>query len=154
MQHDNMFVCKKVEQIGEYYCVFVDPADERVTHTLARILIQLYEKPYLCDLLMEKYYFTDGEELEEVLKYAQFLLSNGDILEDVHISEIMQERITAISTELRNYMHEQERLHLKGFFRFRLKNVWMCYETIVDSAIDEYMLEKQYRDYIRTPDNT
>ncbi len=146
MQVGNMLCQQTVEHTGGYCCILIDPIDEAITQSLAHLLIQLYEKQFLRELLMEKYFFAEGAELEEVLRYAQFLLNNGDIFEEVDITEINRERIMAISHDLRDYMQEHDRLHLQGFFLFRLKKIWMSYERIVENAIDEYMLVKEYRD--------
>lgn len=137
-----------VRQEGAYYCIKVDHNDLQLSDSLVNVLIHFYEEKYLRKMLIQEFYFTDEQELVALIKYARFLLNHGDIHEEVEVNEINGERLQQIKQELHNYLVEAEALHLEGFFRFRLKKMWMSYSKIIENAIDEYMLEKEYRDYI------
>lgn len=137
-----------VLQEGNYYRMEIDPYDLPLKDALAHVLLYLYEEKYLRRMLIQEFYFTEEQELEALIKYARFLLNDGDILEEVEVSDIHSERVKQIKQELHLYLVDAEALHLEGFFRFRLKQMWMSYNKIIENAIDEYMLEKEYRDYI------
>lgn len=133
---------------GNYRHIEIYPTDLRIIDAIARVLIQHYETKYLRKILMKEFYFTLEHEIESIIKYAQFLLNYGDIFEDLDHNEINENRLNEIRNALYDYLTEAESLHLQGFFQFRLKKVWNEYGKIVENAIDEYMMEKEYRDYI------
>ncbi len=132
---------------GRFYCIEIDHDDLHIHQALAHILIHIYETKYIRKLLIQDFYFTDEQELSALIKYVRFLLNDGDIMEE-EVSEIKDERLKEIQQELQSYLLEAKSLYLEGFFRFRLQKVWRSYSKIIENAIDEYMMEKEYRDYI------
>lgn len=115
---------------------------------LARMIIELYEQDVLRKKLTQEFYFTDEQEITAIIKYAIFLLNDGDIHEDLDLNIMNQVRVDKIKRELTSFLAESEVLHMEGFYRFRLKGLWNSYNKIIETAIDEYMMEKEYRDYI------
>ena len=57
-------------------------------------------------------------------------------------------RISKVAAELEQYLSEQGNLNLEGFITFRLLNYRQELTEIVDYALDEYVLDRQYQEFI------
>lgn len=138
-------------QAGRYYVLHVSREDRRIIEGIAYVLLYKYEIEELTHQLMEQYYFTNEAEIGAIVKYAQFLLSQGDIYEEIELQEIMQKRKQELCSLIEAYIGDLEpsdSFHIEGFFRFRLQPLWRSYTKVLEIAIDEYMMEKEYRAYI------
>lgn len=130
-----------------FYSLTVHADDSSIIHALAHFLLREYEPLWLNELIAREYLF-EGEEKADVLRYALYLLNDGDLANEGTAGEIAPERLIPIRTELQHYIRQADTLYLEGFFRFRLKWLWMGYAPIVENAIDEYRLEEEYYGYI------
>jgi len=54
-----------------------------------------------------------------------------------------------VAQALREYLETSNELNLEGFVRFRLKEYMSEIEEAVDRAVDSYMMEKEYGEFIR-----
>lgn len=129
-----------------YTYMDVNQRDQRVIDFLARTMIEIYEPRMLRHILMRNYCYTEEEEIEAILKYARFISNQEDMADG---EEVFNRKIAWVKERLTEYFKESSILHLEGFYRFRLKEEWQRSHELIENAIDEYMLEKEYREYIR-----
>lgn len=138
-------------QVNTYYVVHVSKDDCRIIGGIAHLLLHKYEVQELRNLLREQYFFANEEEMDAIIKYAQYLLCQGDIHEDMELTDVMRQRQQMLCTLIEEYiaaMEPSEGFNVEGFFRFRMQPLWRSYPKVLETAIDEYMMEKEYRDYI------
>ncbi len=45
-------------------------------------------------------------------------------------------------------MRDNDQLNLDGFIRFRAKEFWQFLQETVDSAVDDYLVEREYQEFV------
>ncbi|WP_195571990.1 putative sporulation protein YtxC [Paenibacillus sp. 1001270B_150601_E10] len=116
----------------------------RASRALAEYILVTKEEP-LIRALLDKERYLDPQERGKIEDYCLQLL-NGH--EELQSTESRQRRKTKLSRALNKYLEEHTSLHLEGFIRFRLDNYLSELREVVDYAVDEYVLERQYQEFI------
>ncbi|GBF73259.1 hypothetical protein PA598K_01544 [Paenibacillus sp. 598K] len=88
----------------------------------------------------------NAEELQMIESYCAQVI-NGQSTEAESILE-RQKRKMVVARETEAFLMGHGRLHLQGFLTFRLNSYRAVLREIVQYAVDEYVLEKQYQDFL------
>jgi putative sporulation protein YtxC len=107
-------------------------------------------EPLLIKTIVNKQYHFGVEEAQKIEQYCQTLLheSQGPS-EDYHeILRGQERRVIKVAEEIEEYLHENTRLHLDGYVTFRLHHYWQELRDLVTYAVDEYIMDKQYQEFI------
>ena len=110
---------------------------------LANYIINKYHKNFLTYIIHKNYGYFNRSEKQAVFELAQNLFSNiysgGENIEQA-----------LIQTKLYDYFTQEQTdtIVLEGFIQFRLVNSFEELEWLVDSAVDEFMIQKEYENFI------
>jgi putative sporulation protein YtxC len=130
-----------------YLAVAADGDEGEVrTHlalALAEHILSDLEPRLLARLVGRHYGFFDEEERASILAYA------GRNLAGSSDAEALVHRKAKILARLSDYLEGEHEVNLEGFIRFRLKDYVEELEDAVDRAIDDFLLEKEYREFVR-----
>lgn len=118
---------------------------EQVAEIVAAFIIERWETSLLKELFISDYEGLEGEAIEEICRRAQAILDQGES----SYLQVQQGRKQAIATRLLEYFHKNNWLNIEGFVRFRLQDYLMELEQALEEAIDEYLMEKEYDEFIR-----
>ncbi len=110
----------------------------------AEYILDDLEEGMLKAIIQKEYGYEEQEEVAKIIYYCKEVMGI-DGIEAVHSRE---KRISLISTELCDYLAKYGEVNLEGFLNFRMKSYTDELREIVDYAIDEYLMEKQYQDFI------
>ncbi|KIL41886.1 hypothetical protein SD70_04570 [Gordoniibacillus kamchatkensis] len=114
---------------------------------IAGYVMERLESSILKDLITREYHYTDPEDIALIEGYCkQFLFYEGEAL--VSLEEIKNRRLAKISGSVADYLREQTLLVLDGFIRFRLQEYIDEMREVVEYAVDEYMMDRQYQEFI------
>lgn len=116
----------------------------RSARALAEFILSAKEEQLL-RALIQKYTSYEPEECVKIEDYCLLLLSGGD---DTGGQEARRRRKKKVMRAIRSYLEEQTSLHLDGFIRFRLQPYMAELQEVVDYAVDEFVLERQYQEFI------
>ncbi|MEI7025983.1 putative sporulation protein YtxC [Paenibacillus sp. y28] len=119
----------------------------RAAQAIADYIIEHEERPLLRGIITREYGYGDSGELEVIEPYCLRLLDPSD----EHGFEEMtalQRRKNKIIASVQEYFREDIRLHMNGFIRFRLNEYWSELRDVAEYAMDEYVMDKQYQDFI------
>ncbi len=117
-----------------------------VADLLADIIISHEEKTLIEKIIKVKYNYFSAEEQRIVHNKAVVSLNNTDgWLQDFNPLNRREKLIAAIMDYLDNY-HE---LVLEGFIMFRLKDYRQKIAAVVDKAIDDHMMDLEYKEFIK-----
>ena len=110
---------------------------------LAEYIINKYSKYFLHYIIHKNYGYFNKSDKASVFEIARKAFSNiysGN--EDVQKSFIQK--------KLYNYFIEEQTdtIILEGFVQFRLLNCFEELEWLVDSAVDEFLIQKEYESFI------
>ena len=142
------------EQLSSIACSGVLPEFQLARHAaevwnrsaraLADFILSAKEEQLLRGLI-QKYTSYEPEECVKIEDYCLLLLSGGD---DTGGQEARRRRKKKVMRAIRSYLEEHASLHLDGFIRFRLQPDMAELQEVVDYAVDEFVLERQYQEFI------
>ena len=114
--------------------------------TLASFIMDQMENMLIRDIISGPYKYEDPAEIEAIGKYCDQVLHQG---ESEAISQPSRlRRQSKIADAICAYLEEHTDLHLEGFIRFRLKDYTDELREVAEYAIDEYIMEQQYQEFI------
>jgi len=118
-----------------------------VAEALTYVITHHWEKALIRRLVRESYRHFGQEEMDTVCTFvSQFI--DGRTLEGSH-PNACSERRARILGRLLEYLERNDEVVLDGFVRFRLRDYLEELEDAVDRAVDEYLMEREYREFIR-----
>lgn len=120
------------------------------SRAIAEFVVTEMETQILSSIIKRKYkdnYSQDGPVIE---KYCHELLhgSEWDSLGNKFLDADKQRRRSKVADEVDKYLQENTTLHLEGLITFRLELYRKELSEIVEYALDEYVLDKQYQEFI------
>ncbi|EJW16498.1 putative sporulation protein YtxC [Paenibacillus alvei] len=116
----------------------------KAAKAVAEFILSHKERLLLASLIEKdsKYNEVERRKIEE---YCQQLLNGGD---ESGSSESRRRRKGKLTRALRRYLEDHTDLNVEGFIQFRLRHYLSELREVVDYAIDEYVLERQYQEFI------
>lgn len=146
-----------VDKIGGFtfmgYSLKNDSADNKETiitiknaiaNCIADIIVEEWEARLIRKIIRDNYFYYNEEEKQSILKKAKEIL-NPDSFSSYH-RELRREKVME---KIQKYLDLHQDFVLEGFINFRLKEYQDELEQTVNSAVDEFMLEKEYLEFIR-----
>jgi len=134
-----------------FYCDFEDDSDKSESlfrQYLANIITDLIMNPvtktFMNRILKHKYQFFDDKEAKAIIENAYIYLHE---LKESDINAI--NRYNMVFKEVNQYLLHNSNLYLEGFLRFRLKDYFKEVIDAVDQAVDHFIMEKEYREFIQ-----
>jgi putative sporulation protein YtxC len=112
---------------------------------LAELILDDYERLLLRRIIRENYYYLEIREQEIVYRLAAKAArkEGGKFLRAGR-----GQRQGVILKNLLDFLHQNNQIVIEGFIRFRLKEYIEDLEEAVEKAVDDYFLDKEYREFI------
>ncbi len=124
------------EQVGGMESFISTLISQFITHDLRDLLLQ--------DILRYNYFYFRKEERDEILLQARRSMEKGL---PYHRQETFCE---VIERKIRDYLlNQNEHLNIEGFIHFRLQDYQLELKKVVDDAVENYLTEKEYREFVR-----
>ncbi|GAB6138255.1 sporulation protein YtxC [Halanaerobaculum tunisiense] len=120
---------------------------EYIANVLSDLVINHLEEDLLIKILRNNYQSFSKLAEERILEIAtdrlNFLVSQDK--EEI-ISKI--QRKNRVLLEIMDYLAIKEQIIIEGFVRFRLQNYLAELELAIDGAVDDYLVEKDYKEVV------
>ncbi len=117
-----------------------------VASALSDVIVEKWESDLIRKIIRGTYSYFTQDEQEQIAVYTGRSLSG-------HGSDSWQwhkvNRKSQILHKLRDYFDSADELVLEGFVTFRLREYLDELEDAVDRAVDEFLMEREYREFIR-----
>lgn len=107
-----------------------------VAQALAEHIVDHLAPDLMSRMLRRNYGYFDQEERAEILDYARTDVPGAGV-------------VGGVSRRLAEYLEQNSALNLEGFMTFRLKDYVADIERSLDAAVDEFMLDREYREFVR-----
>lgn len=116
---------------------------QAMAETLAAFVVEKLTVPYISDLLSQHYFYFPKSEREEILEFAlQEIRRNAD---NCATEELQCE----MKNDIAVYLENNSYLNVNGFIRFRMGRWLESLRTCLDKAVDHYLMEKEYREFVK-----
>jgi putative sporulation protein YtxC len=118
-----------------------------VSNALADYIIRCYEEKLIKRIVNSNYCYFSQMERKDILKEALIVIKNED---KSFLNTLLQiRRRNIIVKSFMEYFESSNDIILDGFINFRLKDYIKDLEEIVEKAVDSFLMEKEYREFIR-----
>jgi len=107
-----------------------------VAKLLARHIVEHLEPELLGRMMRRHYGQFDETEREEILGSAR-------------ADSPRQGLVASIASRIAEYLRQHRAVHVDGFVTFRLKDYVQALERDVDAAVDEFLIDREYREFVR-----
>jgi putative sporulation protein YtxC len=118
-----------------------------VSNALADYIINQYEERLISRIINSNYCYFNVLERKEILEKAVKSVKNED---KTFLNTLLKiRRRNVIVRKLLDYFESTDSLILDGFVNFRLKEYTKDLEEVVDKAVDDFLMEREYKEFIR-----
>ena len=112
-----------------------------VSEILSCLVIDLYEENLLKRLIFTNYFYFDNQERETVLNICKENITESDI-------DTFEDRYSLIFDSFNRYLLENDTIILDGFINFRLKSYLEFLNSVIDDAVNHFIVEREYWEFI------
>lgn len=119
-----------------------------VSNIMYKIIIEKYRKKELFEFLTDNYFFLRQSELLELEEIIMKVLRLENFNKDndfLYYSNIINEIINKIKV----CIEENNEFNINGFLLFRMKDLRLNIEVLIDRVIENYIIDKEYEEFIR-----
>ena len=111
-----------------------------ISDILASIVLEFYEDVIAKNLISNEYFYFNSTEKKDIfMKFVN--IRNNDI-------ECFSSKEKILFNIFYDFLNFSNKLFLKGFVTFRLNNYVKELQTQIDSAVSQYLIEKEYNEFI------
>lgn len=119
-----------------------------IANALADIIIGNLEHFFVAKIIENNYAHFPKPDQKNV--YSKALVHLNNFLPNGGIHYLPQiERKDRILTRILAYLKSNDQLIIEGFIRFRLKDYFQELEKAVEQAVEDFMMEKEYKEFIK-----
>ncbi|CAM4268820.1 putative sporulation protein YtxC [Paenibacillus alkaliterrae] len=117
---------------------------------IAKFVVSEMEAGLLSSIIRRKYRNHSGADSHELERYCHDLLhgKEWDGLGTKYLDADRLRRKAKVAVEVEEYLQSHTELNVAGFTNFRLKPYRKELAEVVEYALDEYVLDKQYQEFI------
>lgn len=150
------FMQSQVEDLAQISCHGILPGFQlakmapvvykKASLALADYILEMKEGALLRGIIAKDFHYDRLDELDKIEQYCIQILQESS--EELGIPEDRLRRKRLIVSELEQYFEENTSVHVDGFIRFRLNAYTDELREIAEYAVDEYILDQQYQEFI------
>ena len=111
-----------------------------ISNILVFLVLDIYENTIISNILHRDYFYFDNIEKKKILDKTKNIC-----YDDI---EIFTKKESILFNTFYRFLKENDKLFLKGFITFRLKKYISELEKSIDTAINSYLIEKEYSEFV------
>lgn len=119
--------------------------DKKFIHEISCILsclvIDELEKKFLKHLILKNYFYFNSDERTHILDMC------FDIFTD-DFNTYFDKKYNCLINDFESYLTTNKSIVLTGFINFRIKDYMIILENIVDEAVNTFIIEKEYLEFV------
>ncbi len=120
-----------------------------IANALSDIILNVIEEKWIHKILMNDYYYFNLDERKSILKYLKDIQRKQAYRYSDERTYGTNNRKVTILQQIMDYLKENNELNIDGFIRFRLKYYINELEDNLDKAVEDFLMEKEYDEFIR-----
>lgn len=108
---------------------------------LSCLIIDELEESFLKKIILKNYFYFNYNERKHILDMC------FDIFAD-DFNTYFDKKYNSLITDFENYLILNKSIVLTGFINFRIKNYISIIESVVDEAVNTFIIEKEYFEFV------
>ena len=117
-----------------------------IAEIISDIILNHWGDILLKDIIRENYYYLCDEEKDLIFDYATRHVKRGG---DSWSSVGRINRKSLVLQKLLDFLHSNNSIVIDGFIKFRLKEYIYELREAADKAVDDFLMEREYREFIQ-----
>lgn len=113
---------------------------DKIATIITNSIIEFYQEKLLRRILEYNYFYFSLAEKKIILQMANDFIEEDTITSD--------DNFFAIYYAVLDYIKQNKSLVLDGFVNFRLQNYMKNIDYVVDIAVNKYLIEKEYNEFV------
>ena len=113
----------------------------QMSYIMCFMIIDIEEEEILKQKLNQNYFYFDSKEREEILSLCFNIMAD-------EFPEEFDRKFKILYNNFYNFMASNKSFVLSGFINFRLKEYINILETILSNAVNTFVIEKEYFEFI------
>lgn len=143
----SIFCCVKDDKATEIEQKEFEIIRIHVSNALADFIIQEYEEKLISRIINTNYCYFNSYEKKDILNLSLKIVKNEE--KNLVNSLFQVHRRNIIVRRLIEYLENSESIILEGFVNFRLKDYLRDLEEVVEKAVDDFLMEREYNEFIK-----
>ncbi len=159
---DGLKIYLEESPAGKYTFLFCRIADDKgkragedvqslfkyyLADVISDIILNHWEDPLLKEIIRENYYYFGEEERDIIFQYALRHINREG--KDSQNTVYWLGRKNRIIQKILDYLDANNWINIDGFIRFRLKDYIGELRDAAEKAVDEFLMEREYREFIQ-----
>ena len=112
-----------------------------VSCILSYLVIDELEESFLKMILLKNYFYFNSTEMKHILELCYEIFSDD-------FNTYFDKKHNLLIDSFENYLITNKSIILTGFINFRIKNYMTILEDVVDEAVNSFVVEKEYLEFI------
>lgn len=108
---------------------------------LSCFVIDEIEESILKRLILKHYFYFEASERKDILDICYDIFTED-------FNESFDKKYNCLIDDFSSYLLEHKSIILSGFINFRIKDYVEILENIVDEAVNSYVIEKEYMEFV------
>ncbi len=113
----------------------------KVSSILSFLVIDELEEDFLKRLIYENYFYFDANERSKILAICFDIMTED-------FSKRFDEKFNTLYDVFYEFLLTHKSIVLPGFINFRLKNYFSILDDVVNEAVNHFVIEKEYLEFI------
>lgn len=111
-----------------------------ICNILASMVLDIFEESIIKKILSREYFYFDTIEKRQIMENIQEQL--------LDLSDDVNNRGDLLFDKFYDFLENNSKLYLKGFMTFRQKPYIGELEKLIDTAVNQYLIEKEYTEFV------
>lgn len=128
-----------------YYCSFPDHKKKEFTISIGQCIAEYFfdevKKSIIPQLIHDQYQSPYPEDMDEIKKRVDQIYSTDP--------QMILAKKESFAQSIHQFLEANPFMAIDGYLRFRTKPYRAWFRSIVQRAIDEYLLDREYREFIQ-----
>lgn len=105
------------------------------------MILDELEETFLKKIILQNYFYFDNVEREQILNLCFDIMAND-------FSIIFDKKFKSLSNSFYDFLYYNKSLVLNGFINFRIKSYLEILDDIVNEAVNNFIIEKEYLEFV------
>jgi putative sporulation protein YtxC len=117
-----------------------------VADAVSDVILNQWQNILINNIIKENYYYFNEDEKNKIFSFAQDYVQKNNSQFGIQIHNRRREQI---NQRLSEYLENNDQLVVEGFIRFRLKEYVSDLKEAIDNAVDDFLMEREYGEFIQ-----
>ena len=113
----------------------------KICSILSLLILDELEETFLKKIILQNYFYFDNVERDQILNLCFDIMVND-------FSIIFDKKFKSLSNSFYDFLYYNKSLVLNGFINFRIKSYLEILDDIVNEAVNNFIIEKEYLEFV------